>query len=93
MQFFLNKMVSLCDTQWGNFNKFAKFVKMARVERVKVAEPFNNYPRKLEVVETRLIEISVRTQIVQPIQDVPGLRIAGYFLSLPCPQPQMGLRA
>jgi hypothetical protein len=36
MRFFLNKMVSLCDTHWGNFNKFAKFVKMARVERVKL---------------------------------------------------------
>jgi hypothetical protein len=34
MQFFLNKMVSLCDIHWGNFNKFAKFVKMARVQRV-----------------------------------------------------------
>jgi hypothetical protein len=37
MQFFLNKMVSLCDTHWGNnkFNKFSKFVKMARVQRIK----------------------------------------------------------
>jgi hypothetical protein len=35
MRFFLNKMVSLCDTHWGNFNKFAKFVKMVRVQRVK----------------------------------------------------------
>jgi hypothetical protein len=34
MWFFLSKMVSLCDTHWGNFNKFAKFVKMARVQRV-----------------------------------------------------------
>jgi hypothetical protein len=34
MQFFLNKMVSLCDINWGNFNKFSKFVKMARVQRV-----------------------------------------------------------
>jgi hypothetical protein len=34
MRFFLNKMVSLCDIHWGNFNKFAKFVKMARVQRV-----------------------------------------------------------
>jgi hypothetical protein len=34
MRFFLNKMVSLCDTNWGNFNKFAKFVKIARVQRV-----------------------------------------------------------
>jgi hypothetical protein len=29
MRFFLNKMVSLCDTHWANNNKFAKFVKMA----------------------------------------------------------------
>jgi hypothetical protein len=35
MRFFLNKMVSLCDTNWGYFNKFSKFVKMARVQRVK----------------------------------------------------------
>jgi hypothetical protein len=28
-------MVSLYDTHWGNFNKFAKFIKMARVQRVK----------------------------------------------------------
>jgi hypothetical protein len=37
MRFFLNKMVSLSDTHWGNFNKFSKFaklVKMARVQRV-----------------------------------------------------------
>jgi hypothetical protein len=32
-------MVSLCDTHWGNFNKFTKFIKMARVQMVKpVAE-------------------------------------------------------
>jgi hypothetical protein len=31
MGFFLNKMVSLYDTHWGNFNKFVKFVKMAKV--------------------------------------------------------------
>jgi hypothetical protein len=38
MRFFLNKIVSLCDTHWGHFNKFAKFVKlikMATVQRVK----------------------------------------------------------
>jgi hypothetical protein len=32
-------MISLYDTQWGNFNKFtkfAKFVKMARVQRVEM---------------------------------------------------------
>jgi hypothetical protein len=37
MRFFLNKLVSLCDIHWGNFNKFSKFVKfikMARVQRV-----------------------------------------------------------
>jgi hypothetical protein len=34
MRFFLNKMLSLCDTHWANFNKFVKFVKMARVQRV-----------------------------------------------------------
>jgi hypothetical protein len=31
-------MVSLCDTEWGNlnkFSKFAKFVKMVRAQRVK----------------------------------------------------------
>jgi hypothetical protein len=27
MRFFLNKMVSLCDTHYGSFNKFVKFVK------------------------------------------------------------------
>jgi hypothetical protein len=31
----LNKIVSVCDTHWGNFNKFSKFAKMARVQRVK----------------------------------------------------------
>jgi hypothetical protein len=35
MRFFLNKMVSVYDTHWGNLNKFAKFVKMVRVQRVK----------------------------------------------------------
>jgi hypothetical protein len=41
MRFFLNKMVSLCDTHWGNFNKFSKFVKMARVQRVKEIPNFH----------------------------------------------------
>jgi hypothetical protein len=39
IQFFLNKIVSLCDTHWGNLNKFAnfaKFVKMVRAQRVKL---------------------------------------------------------
>jgi hypothetical protein len=31
-------MVSLCDTHWGNFNKFSKFVKIASVQRVKLFE-------------------------------------------------------
>jgi hypothetical protein len=38
IRFFLNKMVSLYDNHWGNFNKFSKFgkfAKMARVQRVK----------------------------------------------------------
>jgi hypothetical protein len=35
-------MVSLCDTNWGNFNKFWKFVKMARVQRVKTIHTVSN---------------------------------------------------
>jgi hypothetical protein len=46
MRFFLNKMVSLDDNHWGNFNKFAnfaKFVKMARVQRVNAISLWDLY--------------------------------------------------
>jgi hypothetical protein len=40
-------MVSLCDTHWGNFNKYVKFVKMARVERVNLTAVTGPYDQTM----------------------------------------------
>jgi hypothetical protein len=55
----MNKMVSLCDTHWGNYHKFVKFVNMARVQRVKCNfRAFRSTINHSEVLETHQGAIS-----------------------------------